>query len=305
MDGYGVRKMKILIHGAKTLTKFTNELLSGFDSAEGEDYSFELFQFHASPNSLNEDLEILEKFKLCKLPKIILIHRPDELLLNNSLRNFFERYSETKIILLGDLVLQDPFWKSRETDITIIPHFYFSLTLPPNNVTILGSYTSWGEMRDVRHFENLVFALKNVGSNVEIDFRIGGTLNGELISISNFHNADIQVVDDFFIPHFNIQLYHLNGKKRLGESSGSLHTGISIPIIFEANGMERIEEIHVVKIEASEDLTNINYEKAAREIVFAIENKVVDKLIASNLKSARLNTSVDFANQVISIVTSY
>lgn len=304
MDEYGVKEVKIQIHGAKTLTRFTNELLSGFDSAEGADFSFEVFQIHASPNSINEDLEILEKMKKCNLPKVCLLHRPDELLLHPGLKNFLETHPETNLILLGDLLLKDQFWNSREKFITVIPHFYFSTALPSKNEIIFGSFTSWGEMRNLRHFENLVSAVEDLNSNFEIKYKIGGTLNGIPLTSDDLLTSDIEISTESFIPHFNVQLYHLNGHKRFGESSGSLHSGVSIPVIFEANGMERIEGLNVIKVEASDDLLKINYEKAAREIIFLIEQQALEKLLSQNLKSARMNTAVDFANQVISIVSS-
>lgn len=295
--------MKINIHGAKTLEKFTKELLLGFDSAEGEDNAFELFQIHASPNSLEEDQAILKKYIECKSPKVILIHRPDELLLKSDLKISFEQNPQWKIIFLGDLALQDPFWKKRESQIEIIPHFYSSFNTPSKSTKYsIGTFTSWGEMRKLEHYFELVTALKKSDVNHSMEFIIGGTLNGSTLTTKEVAESSIQVSEHPFVPHFNVQLYHLNGKKRLGESSGSLHAGVSIPVIFEANGMERIEGVRVVKIPASDDLSQIDYTAAAGEIAQLIQKNEVETHIKHNLRQARLNTSVDFANRVISMV---
>jgi hypothetical protein len=294
--------MKILVHGAKTLEKFTSELLSGFDSAEGNDYAFELFQIHASPNSLEEDKSILKRYIDCKGPKIILIHRPDELLLCPELKLSFEQNPQWKLIFLGDLALRDSFWKQRKSQIEVIPHFYSSLiSAPKSSLYTIGTFTSWGEMRKLEHYFNLVDALKQSKQASSMQFIIGGTLDGAKLSASDIRDEAIKISEESFIPHFNVQLYHLHGKKRLGESSGSLHAGVSIPVIFEANGMERIEEVKVIKIAANDDLSQIDYASAAGEISAMIEQHGVDTHIKHNLRQARLNTSVDFANSVISM----
>lgn len=294
--------MKILIHGAQTLDKFTKELLLGFDSAEGIDYSFEIFQIHASPNSLDEDKAILAQFSNCKTPKVILIHRPDELLLHLDLKYFFETHQKINLIFLGDLAFKDSFWKSREEFITVIPHFYSSLNMPERSEAFtIGTFTSWGEMRKLDHFESLVQAIKKHKTHQKIHFKIGGSLNGVALTQEDVKEREIEITEESFIPHFNVQLYHLNDKKRFAESSGSLHAGISIPVIFEANGMERIEEVKVIKIEASDDLKEIAYDKAAKLILSMIDQNEVEKALSHNLKKARLNTSVDFANQAISM----
>lgn len=295
--------MKIQIHGAKTLEKFSKELLSGFDSAEGVDYSFELFQIHASPNSLDEDQKILKEFKNCALPKCLLIHRPDELLLRLELKLAFEQNPQWKLIFMGDLVLQDSFWNQRQSHIEIIPHFYSSFTTAPkSSVYTIGTFTNWGEMRKLEHFLELVAALKKTPGVDSLEFMIGGSSNGSALTENDVIDTSIKISETPFIPHFNIQLYHLNGKKRLGESSGSLHAGVSIPVIFEANGIERIEGIKVIKVSANDDLSQIDYAAAAGEIVEMIKKQEVETYLKFNLRQARLNTSVDFANRVISMV---
>lgn len=294
--------MDIRIRGARTLDKFTSELMKGFDQLPEEDYLFDLFQIHASAQSIAEDKAILEEIKNYAAAKIILIHRPDELLLNPDLKLAFEQNPEWKIVFLGDLALQDPFWKKRESFIEVIPHFYTNLnTAPKASHYTVGTFTSWGEMRNLEHYFELVKALKQTKLASSMQFLIGGTLNGVKLTAADIKDEAIKLSEDAFIPHFNVQLYHLNGKKRLGESSGSLHAGVSIPVIFEANGMERIEGVSVIKIAANEDLSQINYTAAAGEISLMIEQQEVEKQLKHNLRQARLNSSVDFANRVISM----
>lgn len=293
--------MDIRIHGASSLDKFTNELLKGFDQIPEEDYLFDLFQIHAAPQSISEDLKILEEIKNYSQAKIILIHRPDELLLNPELKLAFEKNPEWKIVFLGDLALKDPFWHKRKAYIEVIPHFYTSLNTPAKSpLYTVGTFTSWGEMRQLEHYLGLVKALKALHSPM-FQFMIGGTLNGRKLTAADISDPSILISEEAFVPHFNVQLYHLNGKKRLGESSGSLHSGVSIPVIFEANGMERIEEVKVVKIPADDELTQIDYASAAIEIGKIIEQQEVEKYLKHNLRQARVNTSVDFANRVISM----
>lgn len=108
----------------------------------------------------------------------------------------------------------------------------------------------------------------------------------------------VKVVDGPFVPHFNVQLYHLKGKKRYGESSGSLHRGISIPVVFEANGAERLENIRCIKIKADDDLHLINFEEAAAETLELAEGGFQD-ILSHNKRSALKNSVGSFARSVI------
>lgn len=290
--------MKIKISGATTLIHFTNTIRSGFIELghqivdEGED--FEILQIHASPASIQEDLRLLKKS-----PKIIyLIHRPDELLLHVELVSFFEDY-ETKFILLGDLVLKEKFWSERRAYCEIIPHpfMYHSLPTKRDGKIVIGSYTSWGEMRSLEHISLLAEEFKG---DKNIEFCVGGTLNSKPLTLSDIPHS-LTLVEEMFYPHFNVQLYHLNGHKRYGESSGSLHRGVSIPIIFEANGMERLEIFKVIKIESSHDLTSINFKKAADDIRLKVKESLSEDIEYNRLQSLK-NTPVDFARKVVGLL---
>lgn len=288
--------MKLKIVGAKTLTNFSQEIQKGFDLISAPDHLFELYQIHAAPHSLVDDLEIIKQIDTSTHPKLLLIHRPDELLLNAELTKFISDHPEFKIILLGDLALTIPFWNQRRSQIKVIPHPYFHLTLPEKSPKyIIGTFTTWGEMRKLEHYLGLIKELKALPVASYIHAQIGGpNLNRREVL-----NSIVEISETYFVPHFNVQLYHLHGSKRLAESSGSLHSGISIPVIFEANGIERTEGVQVVKVIADEALQVINYQQAAKEIANIIENHQVEELLQFNLNKAQNNTTAAFATRVI------
>jgi hypothetical protein len=290
--------MKISLSHASALQGFTSSIAKsllevGCIQTDPADAQFHLVQIHGAPHSLKEDLHILERSLEVSGNKKYLIHRPDELLLNRRLKSFFLEHPDVKLIFLGDLVLRDSFWGSRTEHIRIIPHPYLDYSLPVRfeEKFVLGAFTSWGEMRSLTHFMNLASAFP---SESKIAFFAGGTLEGKPLTAQDLEGSRIQFAADLFYPHFNLQLYHLHQRKRFGESSGSLHRGISIPVIFEANGMERLEKIEVVKVESSEDLRTIHYKKAATEILNLIDSGP-EKIIERNLLSALDNSPTNFA----------
>ena len=284
--------MKAFIFGAQTLSKFTEAIQGGFKDLPAPD--FELWQVHASPASRLDDLRLLEHAKISNSKKIFLIHRPDELLLYPELKAFFVKNPRLSLVFLGDLVLKLPFWEERKKHITVIPHPFTDLSLPAGNKYVIGSFTSWGEMRKLEHFIELT---KVLGS--EFECWVGGTLDGRALTAGDVP-SNIQVKNEFFIPHFNVQLYHLNGQKRLGESSGSLHRGVSIPVIFEANGIERTEGLKVIKIQSDLELKQIDYNQAARDISRMLPD--LNEHLNFNLECARQNQPKHFAQALMSII---
>lgn len=287
--------MKIKIFGSLSLKHFTDRLIKAFSTLSGSDFLFDLYQIHGAPHSFEEDKFLISELKKSPRPFLILIHRPDELLIRPELVKFFEDDPKIKIIFLGDLMLMHPFWKERQEYIRVLTHPYLDHSLPTKieGAFTIGSYTSWGEMRDLKHFLNLVDELKNP----RFMAMVGGTLNGLPLTQSMLGRDDIKVMPDFFMPHFNVQLYHLMGKKRLGESSGSLHRGISIPVIFEANGMERLENIRAIKVTADNDLGDIDFKSAALQIA-QLSDGAIENWINHNLASARTNTPERFASEI-------
>ncbi|MGZ3796067.1 MAG: hypothetical protein ACXVB1_06865 [Pseudobdellovibrionaceae bacterium] len=287
--------MKLQILGASTLKHFTESIIEGFlevgvEIVDQSFVDFSLIQIHGSPAARAEDEKIIEASGSSKEPKAYLIHRPDEVLLHPPFKTFFESRPTAKIIFLGDLIFRFPFWADRRAFCSVIPHPYLDFSMPaPARKPILGAFTSWGEMRDIKHYLSLVECLK--GTEI-FDFRIGGT------GLDEARLPDhIQFVREPFTPHFNVQLYHLLGKKRYGESSGSLHRGISIPVIFEANGAERLEGLKAVKVEADDELKSIKFEKAATEIL-SLATAGIDPLLQFNREAAQLNSVRAFAKSV-------
>jgi hypothetical protein len=286
---------QLKIWGASTLDAFTSKITEGLQSEQtfidrSGEFDFGLVQLHGSPQAKDEDEHILEMTSGLTVPKIYLIHRPDEILSNPKFISHFKYHTDAHFILLGDLVFGLPFWQCRIKKTKVIPHPYTDFSMPQEGKPIVGSFTSWGEMRKLEHFIRLVDALKNTTT---LQFKVGGPG----IDRSTLPSS-IEVSEKFFVPHFNVQLYHLNGRKRLGESSGSLHRGISIPVIFEANGMERLENIKVVKVPADEDLKKIDFVSAAAQII-KIESEILQSLLESNKQSALKNSPQTFAKSVL------
>lgn len=279
--------------------------------------NFALIQIHGSPAAQVEDEKILYLARKLSCKVVYLIHRPDEALLNPFVRNDFEKNLDSKFIFLGDLIFRDPFWAERRHQSLVMPHPYLDLSLPrPNRKIVVGAFTSWGEMRDPEHYFALIRSLnehvasqlptqsnENLNLNLNLkshskdddlfEFQMGGTgLEHRLIP------PFIHVRQEPFVPHFNVQLYHLHGKKRYGESSGSLHRGISIPVIFEANGAERLEGFHAIKINADDELQAIDFDNAARDIV-SLARSTIDDILKRNLTLARAHDFGTFAQTVL------
>jgi hypothetical protein len=290
--------MSINIIGASTLKRFTAAITESLKVLDHQG-DFDLIQVHASPVSRHEDFKILEEAELTGRKKKYLVHRPDELLLYQELMRFFENHTKIEIILLGDLVLDDPFWKKRKKIIKVIPHPYFTLDFPDqmkSKITV-GAFASWGEMRKLEHYLRFLETLLGLDSKQKFIGKIGGWFNGRaldekvlqcLIEIHKFKirlGKDLILASSSFLPHVNVQLYHLNGKKRLGESSGSLHSGISLPVIFEANGMERLEDIEVIKISADDYLNDIDFKSAAQKLLKCDVHSIIFRNFESSSKN--------------------
>lgn len=288
--------MRIRVWGASTLRGFTDCISLAFQaqsaySMEEKDFDFALIQLHGAPQATEEDAEILEATSQIKVPKIYLIHRPDEILLQLRVSSYFESHPEAQIIFLGDLVLSLPFWQKRISKIQVIPHPFMDVSMPKEtDKAVVGSFTSWGEMRKLEHFLQLTEMLK---SSDRFCFKVGGSgIDAQSLP------PHVELSKEFFVPHFNVQLYHLNERKRLGESSGSLHRGVSVPVIFEANGMERLENINVVKVLADDDLKRIDFKGAASQII-KVHEECLKPWLESNRQSACKNSPGGFALSVL------
>ncbi len=276
-----------------TLRHFIEALLLQLAGRNGE---LELIQIHAAPGLLAEGLELLASSAESSTPRKILIHRPDELLLNPELRNFFEAHPRERLVFLGDLVFREEFWRRRRPCSPVIPYPHLDLSLPRavDGGCVVGAFTTWGELRKLEHYQALVEELSCRDTAGKLRFVIGGTLNGKPLPDLG---EKIRRSPHRFVPHFNVQLYHLNGRKRFGESSGSLHGGVTISVIFEANGAERIEGITVVKVAADDELRRIDFARAA-EAILAIVEQGVDRVLEENLRRARKNSIEKFVEEI-------
>ena len=89
---------------------------------------------------------------------------------------------------------------------------------------------------------------------------------------------------------FNVQLYHYGSRVRLGESSGSLHASAGIPVVFEMNGSEIIENIKTVKIpySDSDDVATADFKSAARRIVDLVDSGKYQELLDHNRETCRV-----------------
>lgn len=303
----------MIIKGSPTLDHFSKALEASVNSTSCQN---SLYQIHAAPDSLQTDIEIFEELIKTSKQSLVLIHRPDELVLNLDLLNGLEKTTHHKFIFFGDLGLQHPIYK--KLNYHILPHPYLSIEITsleyPHTV---GSFTSWGEMRDLKHYLDLVLAFRDLDTK-NIQFNIGGTLNKQSLTPQKFLDwlkksqynpaqslylqETVQIKTEPFIPAFNTQLYHLNGKKRLGESSGSLHRGITIPIIFEANHIEKFEGISLIKIKADEDLSSIEYKRAAQDIINLSQNRsLLESTLSKNLDYAKTNLPQHFCENLKAI----
>jgi hypothetical protein len=90
-------------------------------------------------------------------------------------------------------------------------------------------------------------------------------------------------------PLFNVQLYHLRGRIRTGESSGSVHEYPCIPVIVEMNGAERLEELEVIKLPYlnQADINSVDFASGAEQIAAAIQSRRVKTMLNRNIDAAK------------------
>lgn len=255
--------------------------------AEEADAEFRIIQIHGAPAAREADLEIIQN-----LPKItahlagciILLHRPDEI--RDSIPQFKSVLSRlpatTGLAMLGDLLIDDPCYQLTGLQRRVIPHGFFNLDTDISSLPIIiGSHTTWGEMRCLKRTLALLKAIANTETHLPIVGYLGGApaeaLSRDSVSklleqleITNmFHLRDLEVkfwreqmaaatANTIFLHAgnapakfdvtFNVQLYHYGERIRMGESSGSLHASAGIPVIFEMNGSERLENLKTVQV---------------------------------------------------------
>jgi hypothetical protein len=324
--------MRIHLSGPKTLNRFTDGILrDGLQrcgctvvSAESE-ANFGIIQIHGSPAAREADLRIINQ-----LPKtvsqlsasIILLHRPDEI--RDSLPTLSPALealpATTGLAMLGNLLIDDPFYLHPGLVRRAIPHGFFNIEKDPlSHPIIIGSHTTWGEMRCLKRTLLLLKEIAKVGPNNHIIGYLGGApadalsidsvtrliqelkltnvLSVKALNVKNWreevaaapaNTIFLNAVDnppDFDVT-FNVQLYHYRERIRMGESSGSLHASCGIPVIFEMNGSERLENLQVVKVPYADpdDANSADMIAAARQIVSLLDSEEYRMMLLHNRK---------------------
>lgn len=344
----------IRIYGAKTLDRYTKQILSeGFRNNDWDIAGPEtkgtidavIFQLHGAPQSEKEDRDILEIMKHSlsvadKIKTVVVLHRPDELQKYADLREILTHSSKKiGLVFFGDKHINDDFFPSRNIIKKIIPHGFFQLDdYLQTDPIIIGSHTTWGEMRSVEHALKLLAEIFTMYKNGEK--RLIGYLGGKPESQLDMHylhqiwESSMQIPVNFldareytlnkalqmysptqniiiinpvdaqpsnFAMTFNIQMYYFGKKVRTGESSGTLHASTGIPVILEMNGAEIIEDLRVVKIpyRSVSDINTIDFTTGARKIVELIKDNSHVALLKHNLKQSLLwNNTKIVANYI-------
>jgi hypothetical protein len=344
--------MKVALAGSATLTRFTEGILrDGLRACGCEVLSqengadFGIIQIHGAPAAREADLEIIRN-----LPKavsrltgcIILLHRPDEI--SDTIPQLKSVLSAlpatTGLAMLGDLLIDDPFYQLPQLSRRVIPHGFFdSDTDILSRPVIIGSHTTWGEMRSVKRTLALLKAIAKVGPRTPVIGYLGGTpaeaLSRKSVSahLEHFDLNKVFTLRDFktedwreeiqtatpntiflhagaaapsFDVTFNVQLYHYGERIRMGESSGSLHASAGIPVIFEMNGSERIENLKTIKVPYSNpnDADAADIDSAARQIATLLDTGEYSQMLIHNREMTRVWNNQSVARLYIDFLES-
>lgn len=331
--------MQISLFGATTLNRFTEGILRyGLEgcgcriSRDLSQGSWSIIQLHGSPAAYDADLEMIRDIPDIAARSaacIVLVHRPDEIKdtipqLSTVLAALPARVG---LVMLGDLLIEDPFYQTSNLQRRVIPHGFFDTQVTcMRDPVIIGSHTTWGEMRSVDHALVLLKAVSEVGPREPLLAYLGGipaeTLSHATISaivdrlelthvfelrdlhsevwrdeLASVHRNTIflnagEPLKNFDVT-FNLQLYHYGRRVRMGESSGSLHSSSGIPVVFEMNGAERLENIKTVKVpyRDRDDVNTADYSSAAQQIVKLINSGDYRQLLDHNGEMSRMWSS--------------
>ncbi|MEX0616270.1 MAG: hypothetical protein WD231_00490 [Candidatus Woykebacteria bacterium] len=334
---------KAFIYGARTLEKYTDRILvkglknnSWEISEEAENI---VYQIHGAPQSEEDDKLILDNIKrnIVKndsTKRIILVHRPDEIQL---------RFPELKDILqtaqkpigltfLGDMHVNDSFFGAENLIKRVIPHGFFAISeklqIEP---LVVGSHTTWGEMRSIEHIFKLLVEVFRKNSSI-IGY-VGGKPKDQLeegylktewaklnpnvqATFFDAHkdNFDLSKKNVIFVDSdnvepenfglsFNVQMYYLNDSVRTGESSGSVHSSVGVPVILEMNGSEIIEDVKVIKVPYSskEDIHSIDFKAGADLILKSIEDSSYQEMLKHNLEQSKKFNSTFVGSEYVKL----
>lgn len=332
---------KVKIYGASTLTRYTEAILEqGFLAClwstvdDGQDFT--VYQIHGAPTALEEDRKIISKLKRGlddpSGPKIVvLLHRPDEIQdrLPELKRVFDNAKRRFGLVFFGEWHLSDDFYCSSNAVKTIIPHGFFTFKpIFKTKPIVIGTNTTWGEMRSVKQAIELIDKVFELKGQTDIIGYLGGKpkeeldikklqeyTQSQLVDFeefnpkSNYTGKRIIFVDhskqlpDDLSPTFNTQLYYYGSKIRTGESSGSAHASLSIPVIFEINNAEKVEDVNVVKVPYG-SLSNINsvdLNNGAQQIIDLIHSRKYVDMLKHNLEQSKKFNNMEIAKQYIEL----
>lgn len=334
---------KIIIYGAKSLDRYTKKILRdgfinfGWQAEEGAvgdgknlGTDLVLYQIHGAPQA-TEDEMIMAMIKAAPAEQkaIILVHRPDEVQTRlPGVATLLSGLSQSKaLVFLGNLHQNDPFYAGIKNRF-VVPHGFFDVKDDfQKEPIIIGTHTTWGEMRSVEHIIKLlaeVFKLDPDNSR-NIWGYLGGKPKEQLqidilkkITAENFGALAVNFIDinknsareilqapargehailvdeeniepaDFGMT-FNVQMYYLGKAIRTGESSGSLHMSVGVPVILEMNGSEVIEDLNIIRVpyRSLADINSVDFAAGAQKIIAAIDDGGYAAMLQHNLGQAR------------------
>jgi hypothetical protein len=286
---------------------------------------FLLVQLHGAPHAADDDVSIVHLLPALNAQRAnhgygVLIHRPDEIQGRSELfADSGVLESASFIALLGTFHVADDWLVRTGVPVRAVPHGFFS-SRPPvlRTPVVIGSHTRWGEMR---RLDDAVTLLAEVLSRAEPGSVVGylGGEGAEAFDLDLLTHrksvgarfAAIEVVHNYgmvrgaakkrvlvvnpgpiqppdLTPILNVQLYHLNGRLRTGENSGSLHQYPSVPIVFEMNGGEVMEDLKVIRVPYANDENGVcgDFAVAADKILDWIRTDRLKKSLRHNQRRA-------------------
>lgn len=303
------------------------ETLPTKEGALGNISPYTVCQIHGAPQSFEDDQIIINLLQssLQTLKTIVLLHRPDEIQIRDPrLKEVLSQLNNTALVFFGNLHIDDSFYSQVKTR-EVIPHGFFDLEAKfQESPIVVGSQTTWGEMRSLKQALTLIGEIFKLNQETkqniigylggipkeEVNFSNISQLNSEVNSglainfqdvnqlfaekIENMPSNTILIEDTGKKPAwidmtFNLQMYYLNNQIRTGESSGSAHSSTGIPVVFEMNGAEAIEQLQVIKVPYSSffDRDSADFAGGARMIMSSICSKDFLKMLNHNSTSAQ------------------
>lgn len=322
---------KILVEGFKKLAK------SGQAVCPGSIYQI---HGSVSATSDDETIIVLLQKELAENPDnpvVVLLHRPDEI--QDRLPHLQELMTESPrifgLVFLGDMHIDDQFYATSMAKKKIIPHCFFDVISTPlkSDIIVIGTHTTWGDMRDPIHVLKILGEVFRLSPDKPAYGYLGGKPANELdlntlrktfvrffpdveVDFQDAHSfqelrptdkRNIIFVDtknqqpDSLEITFNTQLYFYGDKVRTGESSGSLHAGVNIPVILEMNGSEKIERLDVIKVPYDTHtmaIKSADFSRAAALINDVINSGSYITSLKNNLEQAQNFNNVHVTTQL-------